>query len=110
MTRFLRQNNNGSERFRILSTGFPEAEHTRAWSAHAFISTHRKTEENLPESAFLNLFGCFIFFFLHQIFEVDESLPSGFFDDADSEEYDEEDEFNSSQERAEFLTRAVLKS
>jgi hypothetical protein len=46
-----------------------------------------------------------------QIFEQDESLPFGFFDDLPNEEESEpEDEFNSSQERAEFITRAVTQN
>jgi hypothetical protein len=51
-----------------------------------------------------NPFPCGFF----QIFETDESLPYGFFDDLpDEEESEAEDEFNSSKERAEFITRAV---
>jgi hypothetical protein len=46
-----------------------------------------------------------------QIFEPDGSLPYGFFDDLpDEEESEPEDEFNSSKERAEFITRAVTRN
>ncbi len=55
----------------------------------------------------LNIFIPVLCGFL-QIFEPDESLPYGFFDDLpDEEESEAEDEFNSSKERAEFITRAV---
>jgi hypothetical protein len=45
--------------------------------------------------------------FFYQVFETDEDLPPGFFEDDD--DYDDESdlEFNTSQEREEFITRAV---
>jgi hypothetical protein len=57
-----------------------------------------------------NLFNPFPCGFL-QIFEPDENLSCGFFDDLpDEEESEAEDEFNSSKERAEFITRAVTRN